>query len=82
MKPTNGYQGDTAEEMLRRHPPAYSAQASCTDILLPQLTALIYDRLQPSNMILLISFPLLICLTTRHDGTNGDSSLISSSVSS
>ena len=32
--PTNGYHGDT-DEMLRRQTPAYSVQASCTDILLP-----------------------------------------------
>ena len=32
--PTNGYHGDT-DVMLRRQPPAYSVQTSCTDILLP-----------------------------------------------
>jgi len=31
--PTSGYHGDT-DEMLRRQPPAYSVQTSCTDILL------------------------------------------------
>jgi len=31
--PINGYHGDT-DEVLRRQPPAYSVQASCTDILL------------------------------------------------
>jgi len=31
--PTNGHHGDT-DEMLRRQPPAYSVQPSCTDILL------------------------------------------------
>ena len=47
--------------------PAYSVQTSCTDIVYrhPPATvnALLYDHLQPSNMTLLIRFPL----TTRHD---------------
>ena len=47
--PTNGYHGDT-DEMLRRQPPAYSVQM--VYIHPPAtLTAVLYDRIQPSNMI-------------------------------
>jgi len=76
----NGYHGDT-DEMLRRQPPTYSVQASCTDILLSSL----YDRLQPSNMILLFRSPPPIELSdhpARPRCTTSHSSLISSSVSS
>ena len=67
--PINGYHGDP-DEMLRRQPPAYSVQASCTDILLlphsrPHFMTVSSHPI--CYMILLFRFPLLSCLTTRHD---------------
>ena len=54
------YHGDT-DEMLRRQPPAYSVQASCTDILLlphsrPHFTT-VYDTAIPFPPIELSDHP-------------------------
>jgi len=65
--------------ILRRQPPVYSVQTSCIDIFPPHSIALFYDRLQPSNMIPLICFPLLSYLIPPGT-TNRHSSLTSSTV--
>ena len=52
--------------MLCRQPATHSVQTSCIDIPPPHPTTLHYDRLQPSNMILLTCYLIPPSATNRY----------------